>query len=406
MTTGFGKALGPGLIALAALSLAACVVPPPRAKSPPSTTGAKSPPAKPPPAKPGSLATAPRAAPVAPVTVTAVQPDASSAGAAVYAPAQATLGQGVHVVARGDTLYAVSRRYRVPVRAIIDHNGLRPPYPLKVGQRLRIPVPRRHVVTRKETVYGISRRYGVPLRSVIDANDLAPPYALRIGQTLVIPMQREHLVAKGETVYSISRRYGVELTELVRLNRIAPPYTIRPAQRLMLPDSRPAAPVAAGVSAGPAGKTLVAVRPARAAPLAIPQPAPRAGNKFLWPVKGRIILGYGPKQNGLHNDGINIKAPRGAPIRAAENGVVAYVGNELRGFGNLVLIKHAGGWVTAYAHTDQVLVRRGDKVRRGQTIGRVGSTGNVASPQLHFEVRKGTQAVDPMRMLAGQTAAG
>jgi len=86
--------------------------------------------------------------------------------------------------------------------------------------------------------------------------------------------------------------------------------------------------------------------------------------------------------------------------------VVAYSGNELRGFGNLLLIKHAGGWVTAYAHTEQVLVRRGDKVRRGQTIGRVGSTGSVSSPQLHFEVRKGTRAVDPTRVLGPQTAGG
>ncbi len=256
-------------------------------------------------------------------------------------------------------------------------------------------------MARKETVYGISRRYGVPLRSVIDANRLAPPYSLRIGQTLTIPVLRTHVVTKGETVYSISRRYGVELNELVRLNRIASPYTIKPAQSLVLPNTRPAAMAALG---GPAGKTLAAVRPAKPTLAAIPQPPPRAGSKFLWPVKGRVILGYGPKQDGLHNDGINIKAPRGTPVRAAENGVVAYAGNELRGFGNLLLIKHAGGWVTAYAHTERVMVRRGDKVRRGQTIGRVGSTGSVDSPQLHFEVRKGTRAVDPTRLLGPQTA--
>ena len=396
MTTGFGKALGPGLIALAVLSLAACATHPPRAKNSARATQAK----------PAPTASAPRAAPVARVKTTAIPSERSAAGAAAYAPTPAAAGRVVHVVARGDTVYAISRRYGVPVRSIIDHNGLRPPYPLKVGQRLQVAVPRRHVVARKETVYGISRRYGVPLRGVIDANGLRPPYALRIGQRLLIPVQRDHVVAKGETVYSISRRYGVELVELVRLNRIPPPYTIKPAQRLVLPDSRRPIPVVAPPSTGPAGKTLVVVRPARAAPVVVPRPPPRAGNKFHWPVNGRVILGYGPKADGLHNDGINIKAPRGAPVRAAENGVVAYAGNELRGFGNLVLIKHAGGWVTAYAHTDQILVRRGDKVRRGQTIGRVGSTGNVASPQLHFEVRKGTQAVDPTRLLARQTAGG
>ena len=366
MTIAFGKALGPGLVALAVLSLAACTTSSPRSKGSARTTQAET--AR---AQPAPRASAPRTAPVTPVTATAIPSEGSTASGAVYVARPAAVGQVLHVVARGDTVYAISRRYGVPVRSIIDHNGLRPPFPLKVGQRLQIPLPRRHVVARKETVYGISRRYGVPLRGVIDANGLKPPYSLRIGQQLLIPVQRDHV-----------------------------------GQRLVLPDSRPPDPVSAQPKAPPAGKTLLAVRPARAAPVAVPQPPPRAGNKFHWPVEGRVILGYGPKANGLHNDGINIKAPRGAPVRAAENGVVAYAGNELRGFGNLVLIKHAGGWVTAYAHTDQVAVRRGDKVRRGQIIGRVGSTGNVASPQLHFEVRKGTQAVDPTRLLTRQTAGG
>ncbi len=404
MKTGFGQAFSFGLVALAAVSLAACVLPPPRYSSASRYTPPDPPPA---PARkvasPGSqMAAAPRV-PVMAVTLGAA-PAAPSAGQpALLNGAAAGKGAGgspIYVVRRGDTVYGIARRFGVPLRSVIDHNGLRPPYPLKIGQRLAVPLPRRHTVAKKETVYGISRRFGVPLRSVIDANRLAPPYALRIGQELLIPTMREHVVARGETVYSISRRYGVDRTELVRLNGIASPFTIKPAQRLVLPDSQPAAPVIAPAT----GKTLVAAAPVRPTPVAIPQPPPRAGSKFLWPVKGPVILAFGPKKNGLHNDGINIKAPRGAPIRAADNGVVAYAGNELRGFGNLLLIKHAGGWVTAYAHTDQVLVRRGDQVKRGQTIGRVGSTGSVASPQLHFEVRKGTRAVDPARLLGQQTA--
>jgi murein DD-endopeptidase MepM/ murein hydrolase activator NlpD len=164
-----------------------------------------------------------------------------------------------------------------------------------------------------------------------------------------------------------------------------------------------AAVASAGGTGQPVG-TQLATAPAATAPTAIPKPPPRAGNKFIWPVKGKVILGYGPKKDGLHNDGINIQAPRGASVVAADNGVVAYAGNELRGFGNLLLIKHDGGWVTAYAHTDEMLVRRGQRVSRGQPVGRVGSTGNVSSPQLHFEVRKGTQAVDPSRFLDRQTA--
>jgi murein DD-endopeptidase MepM/ murein hydrolase activator NlpD len=121
-------------------------------------------------------------------------------------------------------------------------------------------------------------------------------------------------------------------------------------------------------------------------------------------VNGKIISSFGAKKGGLHNDGINIAAARGAPVRAAENGIVAYAGNELRGFGNLLLIKHADGWTSAYAHNDRLLVRRGDQVRRGQIIARVGSTGSVTSPQLHFELREGSEAIDPLRLLARQQA--
>ena len=127
--------------------------------------------------------------------------------------------------------------------------------------------------------------------------------------------------------------------------------------------------------------------------------------RMLWPVRGVVVSDYGPKPGGLQNDGINIAAPRGTAFRAAESGVVIYAGNELRGFGNLLLLRHEGGYVTAYAHADELAVRRGDQVRKGQTIGRVGSSGNVTGPQLHFEVRRGTQAVNPIEYLGSQASA-
>ena len=123
------------------------------------------------------------------------------------------------------------------------------------------------------------------------------------------------------------------------------------------------------------------------------------GGHFPWPVKGRVLAGYGVGTSGNHNDGINIAAPRGAPISAVDGGIVAYAGNELRGYGNLVLIKHPSGWITAYAHCDELLVKRGDKVGRGQVIAKVGQTGGVSEPQLHFELRRGKQAVDPKGFL-------
>ncbi len=261
-----------------------------------------------------------------------------------------------------------------------------------------------------DTVYGVARRFAVPLRAMINANRLTPPYALRVGQALRIPNPRRHIVAAGDTVYGLARRYGVPATQLVRLNAIKPPYTISPGQDLILPvpvrvAGAPRRQVAAAGGARAVTRTTALKAIQAPAPQAIRQPPARAGGKFLWPVRGRTIVGYGPKKGGLHNDGINIAAPRGAPVQAAENGVVAYIGNELRGFGNLILIRHAGGWVTAYAHNADFLVRRGDTVKRGQVIARIGSSGNVATPQLHFEIRKGARSVDPTRLLGPQRAA-
>ena len=257
------------------------------------------------------------------------------------------------------------------------------------------------VVRKGDTVWGISRRTGVPLRAIITANDLKAPFTLRPGQKLTIPAARRHTVRKGETLYGISRRYGVDMTSLARLNELKAPYTIRPDQRLRLPASaRLAAPPPDAARKPPAGGKPAVRETGREAGrgtgrAAVGTPPPRGGSLFVWPVQGRIVDGYGAKGGGRYNDGVNIAATRGQPVRAADNGVVAYAGDELRGLGNLLVIRHAGGWITAYAHNEALLVERGDVVKRGQVVGRVGQTGSVRSPQLHFEVRKGTRTVDP-----------
>ncbi len=300
--------------------------------------------------------------------------------------------------------------------------------------------PLRYKVQPGDSLYALSRRFGTPIRAIIVANEMSPPYQLTVGETLVIPRPLVHVVQPGDTAYGVSRRYGVDLTEMVRLNDIPPPYTLVPGQRLAMPGgilraslgengepdatttpeerAQTAAPdpaepaVAAATSrtaAEPESEAAAPTRQEAALPLprgSIPQPPPRAEERFLWPLEGQIVARFGSRSDGVHNDGINIAAPRGTPVRAAENGVVAYVGEELRGFGRLLLIKHDDGWVTAYAHNDSILVRRGDTVRRGQVVARVGSSGNVARPQLHFEVRRGTRAVDPLTVLIpAETAA-
>jgi murein DD-endopeptidase MepM/ murein hydrolase activator NlpD len=122
---------------------------------------------------------------------------------------------------------------------------------------------------------------------------------------------------------------------------------------------------------------------------------------FRWPVRGRVIAGFGPKSNGLQNDGINLAVPEGTPVKASEDGVVAYAGNELKGYGNLVLVRHSNGFVTAYAHASELMVKRGETVKRGQVIAKSGQTGSVTAPQLHFEIRKGATPVDPAQYLNG-----
>lgn len=269
-----------------------------------------------------------------------------------------------------------------------------------------------YVVRRGDTVYGVAQKHGVSTRALIDWNRLRPPYLLVPGQSLQLPSSQTYTVQRGDSVYAISRRFKVDMTTLVRLNNIRAPYTIHTGQRLQLPanasptEQTASAPATSGAPASrsPAPATAPSAAPSSkpAAPtrvVTVPRPPARAGNGFIWPVEGRVVSTFGSKTGGRHNDGLNIAAPRGAPVRAAENGVVAYAGKEIRGFGNLLLIKHDGGLITAYAHADSLLVNRGDVVTRGQVIAKVGKTGGVESPQLHFEVRRGTKAVNPSKFL-------
>ncbi len=259
------------------------------------------------------------------------------------------------------------------------------------------------VVRKGDSLYKISRRYNVHLRDLIDVNRVRPPYYIFEGQRIRLPRQRIHQVSKGETLYGLSQRYGVDMATLVRINKIAPPYRITAGTRLRLPNAtaRPSLP-ARSAAQGARSKAPAAERARRGrrpSPIALTRLPRRSGGRFLWPVQGRVIVGFGPRAGGLRNDGINIIARRGAKVRAAENGVVAYAGNELRGFGNLLLVKHSGGWMSAYAHNEALLVKVGQRVKRGQTIARVGATGSVVRPQLHFELRRGVRVVDPIRHL-------
>ncbi|WP_262696372.1 peptidoglycan DD-metalloendopeptidase family protein [Kordiimonas aquimaris] len=253
-------------------------------------------------------------------------------------------------------------------------------------------------VRRGETLYALSRRHGVPVRSIIAENNLRAPYSLAIGQRLRIPVALKHTVVKGDTGYSISRRYGVNLAALMRANGIKKPYRLSVGQVLALPGG------ATPANVGPSSTQVATVSPPRGRTVPLPEPPARSQSGFIWPVDGKLASRFGPKEGGLHNDGINILARQGTVVRSAEAGVVVYASNALEGYGNLLLLKHADGWLTAYAHNERLLVNKGDQITKGQVIARVGSTGGVQEPQLHFEIRKGRRALDPLDYLNNKVA--
>jgi murein DD-endopeptidase MepM/ murein hydrolase activator NlpD len=216
-------------------------------------------------------------------------------------------------------------------------------------------------------------------------------------------------------MHSIARIYHMPVTVIARANNLAVDAKLKGGQRITIPDIKEASGTQARTeaSAAPASGSVAMAESSQTARVVEPAPglssqdavksAEPAGSLpgFRWPVRGRVIAAFGPKPNGVQNDGINLAVPEGTPIKAAEDGVVAYAGSELKGYGNLVLVRHPNGFVTAYAHASDILVKRGETVKRGQVIAHAGQTGSVASPQLHFEIRKGATPVDPAQYLSG-----
>lgn len=260
--------------------------------------------------------------------------------------------------------------------------------------------PETVTVEKGDTLYSISKRYDMPLRDLIDANGLKPPHTLKVGQVLRLPASTYHVVSRGDTLYSISRQYNANIADLKRINNLSYPYTLAVGQKVILAGS--ARSLSATANPPPKRKYTARAaprkttsRPARGSYTVVQ----KRSSKFSWPVRGTIVSKFGTIGKGRANDGINIKAARGTAIKAADAGTVAYAGNELKGFGNLILVRHNDGWITAYAHNDRLLVKKGQKVRRGEKIATVGATGGVNSPQLHFEIRAGKKAVNPVAYL-------
>ncbi|HVZ52426.1 MAG TPA: peptidoglycan DD-metalloendopeptidase family protein [Pseudolabrys sp.] len=332
-------------------------------------------------------------------------------------------------VERGQTVQSIAHKYGVPAAAILETNGIKSAYAVRPGQRLVIPRYVSQSAPRPQP-------YAPPPRATTayEPPRHEPPRHEPVREAPRAQVAANvHVVQPGETLIGIARRYGISHAELARANhiqvyaklsagdRITIPGNARrpvasrekqpaPAQQQMVmrqpPLAQPvyprAAPPIERVDSIPAQNARM-VTPAPPAPEPVAKSAEPAGGMpaFRWPVKGRIIAGFGQRPNGTQNDGINLAVPEGTPIKAAEDGVVAYAGNELKGYGNLVLIRHSNGFVSAYANASSLTVKRGDAVKRGQVIAHAGQTGNVTSPQLHFEIRKGSTPVDPTKYLGG-----
>jgi murein DD-endopeptidase MepM/ murein hydrolase activator NlpD len=327
--------------------------------------------------------------------------------AAAHPPMQ---GATKIIVGTSDTLEILSRRYNVTPAAIMQANGYKGPRALSPGQQLIIPHPA--AVT------------------AAAAPVLAAPAAKPVA-VAAVAAPSVHVVGHGDTLLSIARHNHVSVPELAKANNLNPSAKLSLGTKLIVPGHKSAAVAAAAPMAAPVA--VAAAQPVAAAPVPpvtkvaavdtqqkarLAQAAPNAEEPtiespvkaaeatgavptFRWPARGKVITAYGAKSNGKSNDGINLAVPEGTPIKAADDGVVAYSGNELKGYGNLVLIRHSNGYVTAYAHASELMVKRGDTIKRGQVIAKSGQSGEVQSPQLHFEIRKGSSPVDPLQFLNG-----
>jgi murein DD-endopeptidase MepM/ murein hydrolase activator NlpD len=330
--------------------------------------------------------------------------------------------RGLHVkVAKGDTLSVLSRRCDVSVEEIMSANNL-PDGRLHIGQDLVIPGAGGKVVEaaaapagpestykvqKSDTPHSIADKLGVDEKALLARNKLKAN-KLQIGQVLMVPAKDSQPDVAANETKSATPKDAPDV-HVVKTTTIPAPGT-----SLAEEESQPGGHGAdAKANKKPAGSANeIAASPEITGPNTphvatneqLPAPDPMTGNSFRWPVKGRVISAFGTKPDGGHNDGIDVAVPQGTSVMAAENGVVAYAGNELKGYGNLVLIRHANNWVSAYAHNDEILVKRGDKVRRGQVIAKAGASGSVSQPQVHFELRKGSRPVDPTKFMNDQAA--
>jgi murein DD-endopeptidase MepM/ murein hydrolase activator NlpD len=319
----------------------------------------------------------------------------------------------------GETLELLARKHNVPVAAIIQANNLSGPA-VHPGQHLVIPRYRTPTLAYAPPTARIGTAPPVP--------SVPPPVIPKRAE--LPPNATTHVVEPGETLHSIARLYGKSEWELVKANNIRPNERMHAGERIIIPDVRekearekerlrgeaPPPRVTQDIANAESSRSAWRTAPVEQPP---PQKTPKVVEQtptkeiapikaseslgsqpsFRWPARGPVLASFGPQPNGTQNDGIDLEMANGTPVKAADDGMVTYAGDELQSYGKLVLIRHGTGYVTAYAHANEILVKKGDMIKRGQIIARSGATGAVKEPELHFEIRKGTTPVDPSQFL-------
>ena len=262
-----------------------------------------------------------------------------------------------HTVKRGDSISSVARRYHMDKMELIRLNGLKAPYYVVIGQRLLI----RPLAATAKIKQSMPDSADMPAMEPVDQG------GVQVNSLTPLPGTDE--VARDPSA-SYSQAPEVSEDEAQQPTLSGENETTEAEETLPSPEAKKTVDISA---------------------------VPSSERSYRLPVQGRVVRGFKPGKNG--NDGINISAPKGTPVMASNNGVVAHAGNQLRGFGNVILIKHDNEIMSVYAHLNEVTVKRGDSIKSGQKIGTVGKTGTVKEPQLHFEIRKGATPVDPYKYL-------
>ena len=372
---------------------------------------------------------------------------ACSGGPAAVTSAPTTVGAPpgweVATVGPGESLAQLAARYGTDERTLLEANRLPSAAALLAGDRLLVPQMRSHTIQQGESVSVIAEQYGVRRADLITANEIAEPDYIRAGDRLVIPLSNADLDAARTWQPPTPQPTQLAAAPPAAPDPFQPVDTVAPVNAVEAAALTAPPPPAAGIEAtgtGTAGiddelighhrnaaldpvpqvpaveeTTLGRAESMEPAPVtrpdpapvrpSVPPPAPRTAaapqaaaepERFQWPLSGDLVPTFEAGERDAFRDGLNIAAPAGTPILAAREGTVVYAGNELRGYGNLVIVRHDDGWVTAYAHAQALSVSRGDVVRAGEQIGAVGQTGAVTSPQLHFEIRRGSEPVNPL----------